>query len=54
MNILFNTKAAKPPYVLVAEFNAAAHAPDPKVYEEMVVRPGMQLYRRRDLVAATP
>lgn len=45
--------AAKPPYVLVADFNAAANAPDPKAYEEMVVRPGMQLYRRRDLVPAT-
>ena len=45
--------AAKPPYVLVADFNAAAHAPDPSQYEEMVVRPGMQLYRRRGLAPAT-
>jgi hypothetical protein len=41
--------AAKPPYVLVADFNAAAHAPPDAEYEAMVVRPGMQLYRRRDL-----
>ncbi len=41
--------AAEPPYVLVANYDGAGHAPDPARYEELVKRPGIQLYRKRTL-----
>lgn len=46
--------AARPPYVLVANFDGAAHAPDPGTYETLITRPGIQLYRRRDLTPSAP
>ncbi len=45
--------AAEPPYVLIANFEGGGHAPDPGAYEEIAKQPGLELYRRRGLVAAT-
>jgi hypothetical protein len=41
--------AAGPPYVLIANFDGAGHDPDPSQYEELIKRPGIQLYRKRGL-----
>jgi hypothetical protein len=44
--------AAGPPYVLIANFDGAGHDPDPAQYEELIKRPGIQLYRKRGLASA--
>ncbi len=45
--------AAGPPYVLVANFEAGRYAPDATQYEELAMRPGVQLYRKRGLAPAS-
>lgn len=46
--------AASPPYVLVASFDGAGYAPDGERYDRIAERPGLKLYRRRDVTPATP
>jgi hypothetical protein len=40
--------AAKPPYIVTQTFDETAQ-PDPSVYDLVVDRPGLRLYRRREL-----